>query len=457
MSYNIRGVIVAAAKSGSGKTIAALAIMKLLTEKSIKVAPFKVGPDFIDTSHYEKICNAKGRNLDSYMMSKEFIFWNLSDAMKAREVAVIEGVMGLFDGYGEEAKGSTAELAKLLKLPVILVIDAKGMSQSILPIIHGIVNWDASLSILGVILNRVNSEKHYHFLKERIEKLGVKCFGYIPTIPELNVAERHLGLHMGFEQNKKIEAGLTKVQKFLDEKRLLQLIENSVKKIDLKTIEPERKIPINIAVAKDEAFCFLYEENLELYKLNGAFIHYFSPLRDEDIGKADFVYIPGGYPELYMQELSKNKRTKESIVDFVEKGGHMLAECGGLIYLSREVIFEGKKYQGLNLLPFQIEMGKRFSALGYVDVVTQEGNPLFYNSTNLKGHRFHYSYIKEGKEQLKCSYIVRRAGVEEKEGYTYKNLLGSYVHLHFGSNVNAVGQMLSKMENVLGKRSLNLI
>lgn len=457
MSSNIRGVIVAATKSGSGKTIAALAIMKLLTEKGLKVAPFKIGPDFIDTSHYERVCNTKGRNLDSYMMSEEFICWNLSEALKDRDVAVIEGVMGLFDGYGEEAKGSTAELAKQLKLPVIIIIDAKGMSQSILPIIHGLVNWDKSVSIMGVILNRVNSEKHYYFLKERIEKLGVKCFGYIPTISELNVAERHLGLHMGYEQDKKIEAGLTKVQKFLDEKRLLQLIEHSVKKIEPKTIETERKIPLNIAVAKDEAFCFLYEENIELYKLNGAFIHYFSPLRDEEVGKPDFVYIPGGYPELYMQELSKNAKTKVSIIDFVEKGGHLLAECGGLIYLSKELIFEEKKYKGLNLLPFQIEMGKRFSSLGYVDVVTQEGNPLFDNSTNLKGHRFHYSYIKEGKEYLKCSYIVRRAGIEEKEGFTYKNLLASYVHLHFGSNVSAVGQMLSKIENVLGKRSLNLI
>lgn len=457
MYKEVRGVIVAATRSGSGKTMAALSLMKLLGDEGLKVAPFKTGPDFIDTSHYEKVCGVKGRNLDTFMMTEDFLKWNLCTAMKDRDVAVIEGVMGLFDGYGEDAKGSTAELAKKLGLPVILLVDAKGMSQSIVPLIHGFLSWDKGLPIVGVILNRVNTEKQYAFLKSRIEKIGIKCFGYIPTIPEIKVPERHLGIVMGYEQDKNFVEGLKKATACLDKERLLKLIENSTRKVNVSDFEPFKRIPINIAVAYDEAFSFIYEENIALFKQNGAYIHYFSPLNDESFGLADIVYLPGGYPELFMKQLSENIKLKDAITDFVEKGGYLIAECGGLIYLSKEVIIDNVSYSGVNILPFTIEMGKRFSALGYVDVTVQENNPFFEKGTVLKGHRFHYSYIKKIDGDVALSYLVKRKETEEKEGFVYKNLLASYVHLHFGSNPDAVGRMFEKIENKKTAKNLQLI
>ncbi len=445
MFKEMRGINIAATKSGSGKTMAALAVMKLLKDKGLKVAPFKTGPDFIDTSHYETVCGARGRNLDTFMMSKEFIFWNLYDAMMDKDVAVIEGVMGLFDGYGEEAKGSTAELAKILQFPVLLIVDAKGMSQSVVPLIHGFLNWDKSLHIVGIILNRVNSEKHYSFLKSRIEKLGVKCVGYIPSTPEIAVPERHLGIIMGHERSRAFEDGLKKIAASIDENKLLQFIENSARRPAVVSPVSEEKLPVKIAIAKDEAFNFIYEENIRLFELNGGYVNFFSPLRDESFGRADLVYIPGGYPELYLKELTKNKIMKETLTEFVEGGGYLLAECGGLIYMSDKIKTDKGVFDGVGLLPFTIEMGRRFASLGYVDVTAVQGNPFFREGTELKGHRFHYSYIKEQGGELSCSYILKRKDSEEKEGYVYKNMLASYVHLHFGSNPAAVRDIFERI------------
>lgn len=456
MSKPLKGLIIAAVKSGSGKTMASLAIMKFFEDNGYKVAPFKTGPDFIDTSHYERICDAKGRNLDTYMMTDDFINWNIAKAMTDKDVAVIEGVMGLFDGYGEEGRGSTAELAKKLNLPVILVVDAKGMSQSIVPLIHGFLNWDNRVPVVGVILNRVNSEKQYIFLKQRIEKIGIKCYGYIQNIPEITVPERHLGIYMGHEQNSNFIEGLNKAVSSLEKERLLKLMENSAKRMPSSTLSFEKKYPLKIAVARDDAFCFVYEETLELFKLNGGYVHYFSPLTDENFGSADLVFLPGGYPELYMEALSKNEEMKEALINFLENGGHLLAECGGLIYLAKEVITSEGPFKGLNLLPFTVEMGKRFASLGYVDVTVADGNPLFSSGIRLKGHRFHYSFIKEGREKVPSSYILERKDSTEKEGFVYKNLLASYVHLHFGSNPDAVKDMFHKIAKKSGidKREL---
>lgn len=451
MAKPFKGVIIAAVKSGSGKTMASLAIMKYLQDKGLKVAPFKTGPDFIDTSHYERICHTKGRNLDTYMMTDDFINWNISSVMENRDVAVIEGVMGLFDGYGDEGRGSTAELAKKLNLPVILVIDAKGMNQSIVPLVHGFLNWDNNIHVVGVVLNRVNSEKQYNFLKQKIEKLGIKCYGYIPTMSEIFVPERHLGIYMGHEQGSNFDEGLKKAAGTLEGERLLQLIENSSRKMPISSLHFESNIPLKVAVARDEAFCFIYDENIELFKRNGGYIHYFSPLKDEGVGMADLVYLPGGYPELYMKALSKNSSMKASIINFVENGGYLLAECGGLIYLSTKILTGEGVFDGLNILPFNIEMGKRYTSLGYVDVTVSDGNPLFCKDTKLRGHRFHYSFIKEGKDILHRSYILERKDLKEEEGFVYKNLLASYVHLHFGSNPEAVKDMFEKIASRTGK------
>ncbi len=442
----VKGIIIAAPKSGTGKTITTLAIMKMLTERGIKVAPFKIGPDFIDTSHYEYICGVPGRNLDSFMMEDMFLKWNIKRGFEGRDCMIIEGVMGLFDGYGDEARGSTAEIAKKLKLPVILVIDAKGSSQSILPLIYGFISWDRDVLVHGVILNRINSLDHYNSLRNKIENMGIKCLGFIPNLNHLSIGERHLGLKMGFERSDELDRGLKLVQKHLDFQKIVSLIESSGIKLIESGLPKERDYPIDIYIAKDKAFSFLYQEHIDLLKYYGAKIHFFSPLEDNDIGQPDLLYIPGGYPELYAEELSNNSVLIESLNKLSQKGTYILAECGGLIYLSSDIIKDEKSYKMTGILPFTIKMDNKLHNLGYVDVVIKEGNPLFEEGDIFKGHRFHYSCIIDDNYcDIKKTYLLKRKNKEYEEGYTMRNCIASYVHLSFGSNVSGFLKMMDRL------------
>lgn len=433
----IKGLIISAIKSGSGKTIASLSVMKLLKDCGYDVIPFKVGPDFIDPSHYRYICGVDGRNLDTFFMEKDFIAWNIGDAIKESNaknpIVVIEGVMGLFDGYGEEGRGSTAELAKLLGFPVVLVIDAKGMSQSLAPLIYGFKNWDREVSIGGVILNRIGSENHYNFLKEMINRLQVEPLGYIKRDDGLSLGERHLGIVMGHERKEGLDQSLLEASKGLDinalEKIMSKPIEINPKEILL------TKTDKRIYIARDEAFSFCYKENIRILEMLGD-VSFFSPLRDGSLKDPYFVYLPGGYPELYLEELSKNKKMMDYLRDYVDGGGYLLGECGGFIYLSKGLKVDKEEKELCGIFPFYIEMAKSYSSLGYVEVETKD-NPLF-GSKKFKGHRFHYSFISKEEGDMKRSYRLKRHNQVMEEGYTYKNAVGSYVHLHFGSNIEAI-------------------
>jgi len=442
----VKGLVVAAPKSGSGKTIATLAIIKLLTKKGIKVAPFKIGPDFIDPSHYEYICGVSGRNIDSYMMSDDFIYWNLYKGLENRDCAIFEGVMGLFDGYSDEGRGSTAEIAKKLKLPVVLVVDAKGSSQSILPLIYGFINWDKDLIIHGVILNRLNSKEHYNVLKTKIEQLGVKCLGFLPSEKDLHIGERHLGLKMGFEREQTLDMGLEKAIENLEWEKIYYLIESSRASIKHVSLQKTRDFPIDVYIAKDKAFSFIYREHIDLFKFYGCRIHYFSPLEKEKIEDADLIYFPGGYPELYVKELCENKSLLENIKSHFIMGTYIFGECGGLIYLSERLFYDSKSYKLAGVFPFQINIGSTFKALGYVDVIVKKNNPLFQDGSLFKGHKFHYSSIADSTiPDVGKSYMLKRKGKVEEEGYVLKNCLASYVHIHFGSNVTGFEKMLERL------------
>jgi cobyrinic acid a,c-diamide synthase len=445
----VKGMVVAAPKSGSGKTIATLAIMKLLTKKGIKVAPFKIGPDFIDPSHYEYICGVPGRNIDSYMMSDEFLCWNICKGLENRDCAIFEGVMGLFDGYGDEGKGSTAEIAKKFNLPVVLVVDAKGSSQSILPLIYGFINWDKDLVIHGVILNRINSKEHYKILKTKIEQLGVKCLGFLPSEKDLHIGERHLGLKMGFEHEKTLYMGLERAIENLEWEKLYNLIENSGASIKDVVLEKTGNFPIDVYIAKDKAFSFIYREHIDLYEFYGCRIHFFSPLEKEKIEDADLIYFPGGYPELYVKELSENKSLLENIRAHSIIGTYIFGECGGLIYLSDKLFYDNKSYKLTGVFPFQINMGSTLKTLGYVDVIVKKNNPLFEEGSVFKGHRFHYSNISSIDDGtisgIEKGYMLKRKGKVEEEGYIFKNCLASYVHIHFGSNISGFEKVLKKL------------
>ncbi|MCX7770398.1 MAG: cobyrinate a,c-diamide synthase [Proteobacteria bacterium] len=442
----VKGLIITAPKSGTGKTIATLAIMRMLTDKGIRVAPFKIGPDFIDTSHYNYVCGVSGRNLDSYMMEDNFLLWNVKRGLKNRDCMIVEGVMGLFDGFGDEGRGSTAEVAKKLNLPVVLVIDAKGSSQSILPLIYGFINWDKDLKLHGVILNRVNSSEHYNTLKGKIENMGIKCLGYLPNIKELSIGERHLGLKMGFERNEKLDEGLKIVQKYLDFQKIFSLIENSGTKIEEINLPKERDYPLDIYIAKDKAFSFIYQEHIDIFNYYGTRLHFVSPIEDKEVGLPDLFYIPGGYPELYSQELSINESFIENLQELSKRGIHIFGECGGLIYLSNSIVYGDKNYKMAGIFPFTVKMEGSLKALGYVSLTVKKGNPLFEEDDVFKGHRFHYSSIDEDMfGSVQKTYLLKRKDREWEEGFTIKNTLASYVHLHFGSNIRGFVRMLDRL------------
>ncbi|MCX7990468.1 MAG: cobyrinate a,c-diamide synthase, partial [Proteobacteria bacterium] len=318
----IRGLIISAVKSGSGKTIASLSVMNLLKEAGYDVIPFKTGPDFIDTSHYKYVCGLDGRNLDTFFMKKSFILWNIMDAIKEMKAKnpfiVIEGAMGLFDGYGEKGAGSTAELAKLLNLPVVLVVDAKGMGQSVSALVAGFKGWDRKVNIAGILLNNVGSEKHFDLLKKSLEKTDARPIGYIKRDESLSIPSRHLGISMGYERDKKLDDALKSAKEGLDKKKIEDISEElnlgGEIKISLKWSKKR------IYIAFDEAFCFCYKENIRLLSEAGD-VRFFSPLMDKSLDLPDFIYLPGGYPELFADKLSENKNMMGYIKDYVKNGG----------------------------------------------------------------------------------------------------------------------------------------
>ncbi len=434
---NVKGIVISAVKSGSGKTTAALAVMRALKKIGFQPVPFKVGPDFIDPSHYKAVCGISGRNLDSFMMEKDFMRWNILDAVSEaggkNNFLVLEGVMGLFDGYGEDGRGSTAEIAKILKLPVVLVVDVKGMGQSLQALIHGFKSFDKKINLAGVILNNVGSERHEKLLSSLIKKSGLKLVGVIKKDEQLKIEERHLGIKMGYEVGEDTLKAIDRASEGINIRALLETAEKGAD-IDSKRLS-FKKSDIRIYIARDEAFSFCYRENIRVLESLGE-VRFFSPIRDKKLEAPDFIYLPGGYPELFGEGLSDNRSMMSCIKDHVERGGFLLAECGGFIYLCKTLNTDGKLFNFCGVFPFEMEMGTRYSSLGYVEVEA-ENNPIF-GSSKLKGHRFHYSYIKNPDLSVQKTYLLKRYDEILKEGYTYKNAVGSYVHLHFGSNISAI-------------------
>ncbi|MEX0806451.1 MAG: cobyrinate a,c-diamide synthase [Candidatus Binatia bacterium] len=435
--------VIAGTHSGVGKTTVSLGIMAALQHRGMKVQPFKIGPDFIDPGLHAKICRVPSYNLDSWMLTGDYNRRSFQKNVQNKDVAVVEGMMGLYDGRsGATEEGSTAEMAKQLGLPVILVVDAAAMARSAAAMILGYCRFDPKIRLIGVIFNRVAGQGHLQYLKEALRSLpGLKCFGGIPIDDRVTIPERHLGLTVAKE-------GLLN-QRFVE--RLARLIETHVElnrllasartKIAAPAEAPLKKLPdddVPIAVANDRAFCFYYPDNLELLRSAGAKIKNFSPIRDRGLPEGvKGIYLGGGYPELYAKELSRNRPMRAAIKDFIETGGPVYAECGGLMYLTEALTDCGKRqYPMVGVYPFQTRMLPRLKALGYREVVAAK-KTFVAQGAKIRGHEFHYSeiYRSQGTKAIETAYLIEGPGKTKlREGYRYKKCLGSYVHLHFGSN-----------------------
>ncbi len=461
-------IVIAAPHSGSGKTTITLSIMKLLVDEGYKVQGFKVGPDYIDTSYYYGITNRPGRNLDTWMTSKNLMKEFFQRGSETADISVIEGVMGLFDGLkGDADIGSTAQIAKELFAPVILVVDAKSQARSVAALLHGFYHFDPEVNLRGVIFNKVGSKNHFTYLKEAVDSSGlpVEIIGYIPRQEELVLPERHLGLvpyiESGDEKSDQdMEAFFNTLSdissKYLDKDKILN-IANSANSWARK--QPEFFVPminlkakkIAIAVALDKAFSFYYQENLEWLEEQGVKLIYTSPMKDKKLpGEAKSIYIGGGYPELFARELSENIDFLESLYNFYLQGFPILGECGGLMYLCKTLInHQGEGYEMAGIVPAKIEMKENLKALGYREGRSILDSFFLKRGESVRGHEFRYSEMfPEQEESFPWAYELSGRFGTRLEGYNKDNVLASYLHTHFGSNPLAGKRWIQAALNV---------
>jgi cobyrinic acid a,c-diamide synthase len=436
-------ILVAGTHSGVGKTTVALALMAALRQRGLAVQPFKVGPDFIDPGHHTVVCGRASRNLDTWMLSAEVVRRTFVEGARGADVAVVEGVMGLFDGKGPgDLRGSTADVARLLGLPVVLVVDAAGLAASVAALVKGFAEFDPGVRVAGVICNRVAGLRHYEYLEPAIRQhTRAVPLGWLPRRPEWQIPERHLGLTTAEDHaaspNCWEQLGAT-LAETVDLDRFLQLSKTAaVEEPPVAWQQQRRNVTKSkrVAVARDAAFCFYYPENLELLADAGGEIVSFSPLSDRALPDGtELLYLGGGYPELHTAKLAANESLRESIVRFHRQGGTIYAECGGLMYCCRELVDKsGQCWPMLNLLPARVVMQDRRAALGYVGLRTTAPSPLGPLGTEARGHEFHYSRL-EPLGPLTYAATLDTGRESRQDGLVAGNLYAGYAHLHFGSN-----------------------
>jgi cobyrinic acid a,c-diamide synthase len=446
----VNALVVAGTASGAGKTTVALAIIAALRSRGLTVQPFKCGPDFIDGGHLAAAASRPVRNLDTWMLDAEANREIFSRASTSCDVAVVEGMMGLFDGVtGSSEEGSTAEMAKLLGLPVVLVVDAGNSARSIAAVIRGFETFDSELGFAGIVLNRVAGDAHFRMLELAIRQSSlVPVLGWLPVEADAAIPERHLGLHTAAEG---IGAGLSTLTRLGSRLDLEQVLNATVYKqgfatAPISTAEPKYR-GVRVGVARDRAFSFYYEDNLDLLRENGALIVDFSPIKDSVLPEnLHALYFGGGYPELYASELSRNGRLLQEIRDFAKANKPIYAECGGLMYLAEKLtVIEGHSYSMAGVLPVAIEMTKSLVHFGYVDVEFAHNCLLGKKGTHVRGHSFHCSRIV-AHDSLGCVYRVHYSlsGRREQEGFVCGGVLGTYIHLHFRSNPALVSSFLEQ-------------
>jgi cobyrinic acid a,c-diamide synthase len=442
----VRGLLVAGTASGVGKTTVAHAIMAGFRRRGLVVQPFKCGPDFLDTAHHTRACERPARNLDTWLFSPEVNRSVLREAVGDADIVVAEGMMGLFDGKsGETDAGSSAEIARLLRLPVVLVVDAAKSGRSVAAVVLGFERFDSEIEIAGVILNRVANARHFQMLATAIERVcKTKVMGWLPHETKIAIAERHLGLHGVAEQtagahDARVEVLADLAEQYFALESLMSLrcgLEMTAARVVRSKARPLLD-EVRIGVAFDAAFSFYYEDNLDLLREQGATIIRFSPLDDSSLPAGlDALYFGGGYPEIFAAQLSANTAMTEQIRAFAASEKPIYAECGGMMYLSKTLrTRDGKTYPMADVLPLDIEMTDRLVQFGYVTVEFTEDCLLGDKGTEIRGHSFHYSRITQ-RTSVDTSYKVRYSlsGNEDSEGFHYRSVLGSYIHLHFRAN-----------------------
>ena len=443
-------LVIAGTQSGVGKTTVTLAILAALKDRGRQVQPFKVGPDFIDPGHHSAATGRLSRNLDGWMLgeavNREIFIRASADA----DLSIIEGMMGLFDGSSPVSEiGSTAELAKQLDAPVLLVIDGSAMARSAAAMVSGYATFDPALRVAGVLFNRVSSEGHYQLLKEAVEQeTDVMVVGYLRPDQAIAISDRHLGLVTAMEQGTgELYGRLAKAAAETVDLDRVEALARSCRELPMPShsISGSNGRRVRIGVAQDQAFCFYYPENLELLEKEGAELVKFSPLNDRVLLDADMLYLGGGYPELHGERLAGNVAMRTAIRKFSERGGTIYAECGGMMYLTKAIRdLEGKYYEMVGLFEAEAVMSKARMTLGYRELQISQPCVLGEVGTTARGHEFHYSVV-EPNGQLQYACMLRDAQGKSKgqDGLVAGNTMGLYSHLHFASQPKIAASLIA--------------
>ncbi|MFB5626192.1 MAG: cobyrinate a,c-diamide synthase [Nitrosopumilus sp.] len=430
-------IVIAGATSGVGKTSITCSIIYALQKRGFSVQPFKVGPDYIDPGYLSNISKHDTYNLDAWLMGEKQLLNSFVSNSKSN-VSVIEGVMGYYDGFGGDSNfASTHHVASLTKSPVILVLDASKTSRSIAATALGFIKFHRNSRIVGIILNKIGSKKHELLCRNALEKTKIPIIGVIPKNSSLNMPSRHLGLISTME-SKTLKKQIEKISKiisdYLDINQIIKITKNSGQ-LDKKSKPVHKKAKTTIAVALDTSFNFYYQDNLEALRREGADLKFFSPVKNKKIPKCDGLYIGGGFPEILGDSLSKNHIMKESIKKLSEDNLPIYAECGGLMYMTKSILSQNKKYKMIGLFDAETKMTNKMR-LNYTKGKIISKNPITEKLHNFQGHEFHYSQLESVSSDSKFVYDLEIGeGIKKhQDGLIQDNTLASYGHLYFDSS-----------------------
>lgn len=449
MPDHVPGIVVAGVASGVGKTTVTLGLLAALRRRGLVVQAFKVGPDFIDPGFHRLASGRPSYSLDGWMCGRDHVTATYLRRSRAADLAVVEGVMGCFDGRSADSdEASTAEIAKWLGLPVILVVDVRAQLRSAAAVVQGFERFDADLDLAGVILNRAGGERHARTVQGAIASTcRATPLGALVRDASLTVPERHLGLVTAVEgplAASQIDRFADAVERAVDLDAVMRLARARPAPRPMTQADVPARYSAGavasgrarIGVAQDVAFQFYYEENLDRLREAGAELVFWSPLTDGEPPDVDGFYFGGGYPELHASPLAANARVRSELRRAAERGTPIYAECGGLMYLGESLEdHAGVAHAMVGVLPATVRMRPRRLSLGYTDVRFVADTPLGPAGTTARGHEFHYSIMDAPSDAIRRAWAVSsRAGDARPEGYLYRRTLMTYVHLHFGSN-----------------------
>jgi cobyrinic acid a,c-diamide synthase len=440
-------ILISALRGSSAKTIISLGITVAFKRRGIKIFPYKKGPDYIDAAWLTKAAAEMCRHLDPYIMGEsgvKKVFYNRIDS---KALSIIEGNRGLFDGVDIHGTYSTARVARLLKIPVILIVDCTKTTNTIAPLILGCQKFDPKVPLSGVILNRIAGKRHGDVISKSIKHhTGLPVLGILPEL-DIKFPERHLGLTTVIE-TKDFEKKLDLLGDIAEEHLNLDKILKIAKKAPQiripvkgkKAIEKTRhSLKVSVGIIRDRAFQFYYPENLESLEQEGSNLIEFDSMRDKEIKPVDLLYIGGGFPEVFAERISKNKSFRDSIKYFADKGMPIYGECGAVIYLGRSVVFNGKKNVMCGVFPLDFKLTKKPSGHGYTEIKVDKKNPIFPKGLTLKGHEFHYSLpVNWNTGSFETAFAIKKgSGFDGKrDGLFKQNVFVNYTHLHAAGTKN---------------------